>query len=671
MSAPSPTRSLRRSPPRRPLHERSDSHVNEISQPTLRVIGDSDAKIYASTPFPTQPSQILSPNGRKRQSVFEDSAVSVSDRGPPTATSEEQGPQLKRPSKDKEIASSKYNHGFESELPITSPDLPPALFEKRKKTESLATGIDKGKRRAMDYGIDEERISDEIVELPSVPSRRHSGSETYDFSPFEAEPSEYSRPQGVISKSSDHSLSSAGSTDTVVKHNVQNQPSRGSYTVFPPSSRFALSPSTPLDPALYSDDNSLSPVSSTSPTSSVSPLSATAPVFPSFGHRDSFPTQETREESIDRVPSLQYAVVRPPVASGSWAKSSTIAIPKRAVRMNDSNETRKWSPHLSTVQSEATGERSSSSTRHERIDMQSSSSSMAVDRSSTSSRFPTLPVPALVPRRDSSGSTIRVVGEESDVVTDMPSPNLRSYNFGFPSLVSADSRRGSTITTRPGSRGSFLRDSIPAWARYEQILAAEDNSEETLTLQRTYYAHEARNATLVTPSVASEPSDSRPGTRNSISSLNFPAGIFRTRSRVQQMNSTQPNRDSMAITPADPVNEEIDNEEIEITGSPRRKISQPWSPHLWHDRRNAKNRRTIFKAPSLDEAAEGNAPSRRNTQVWLFALGFLVPLGMCFRNISLAHILTDSSLVNRCFPSSSTTATLNSPTYTDRSECCS
>ena len=463
---PSPTRSLRRSPPRRPLHERSDSHVNEISQPTVRVIGDSNAKIYASTPFPTQPSQILSPNGRKRQSVFEDT-LSVSDQGAATATPEEQGPQVINPSKGKENAASKYNHGFESELPITSPDLPPALFEKRKKAEATVPVVDKGKQRVMDYGIDEERISDEIIELPSVPSRRHSGAETHDSSHFETERSEYSRSQGVTTKSSDHSLSSAESNDTVIRYDVQSPPPRGSYTAFPPSSRLAPSASTPWRSTLNTDNNSSSPISSISPTLSVSSLSPTAPNFPTSNYRDSFRTEETREsleDSIDRVPSLQYAVVRPPIASGSWAKSSTISISKRAVRMNDGDETKKWSPHLSMVQSEGTGDRSSSSTRHTALD---TTSSVMADRSSASSVFPTLPVPAFIPQRDSSGSTIRVVGEESDVITDMPSPNLHSYNSGFPSVVSADPRRGSTITTRPGSRGSFLRDSIPAWARYE------------------------------------------------------------------------------------------------------------------------------------------------------------------------------------------------------------
>ena len=81
----------------------------------------------------------------------------------------------------------------------------------------------------------------------------------------------------------------------------------------------------------------------------------------------------------------------------------------------------------------------------------------------------------------------------------------------------------------------------------------------------------------------------------------------------------------MAITPADPVADET----VEVRGSPRRKTSQVWSPHLWHDRRNAVNRRTIFRAPSLDEEAEGKALSRRNAQIWLFALGFLVPPGKC------------------------------------------
>ena len=56
---PSPTRTLRGSPPRRALHERSDSQVNERS---LRMIGDPQAPVYGD-PFPTKPSQILLPKG--------------------------------------------------------------------------------------------------------------------------------------------------------------------------------------------------------------------------------------------------------------------------------------------------------------------------------------------------------------------------------------------------------------------------------------------------------------------------------------------------------------------------------------------------------------------------------------------------------------------------------
>ena len=79
----------------------------------------------------------------------------------------------------------------------------------------------------------------------------------------------------------------------------------------------------------------------------------------------------------------------------------------------------------------------------------------------------------------------------------------------------------------------------------------------------------------------------------------------------------------MAITPAIPNAAPI----VEVIGSPRRRANQEWSPHLWHDRRSAIDRRTIFIAPSLDEEAEGKAVSRRNLQVWLFALGFILPPG--------------------------------------------
>lgn len=56
-------------------------------------------------------------------------------------------------------------------------------------------------------------------------------------------------------------------------------------------------------------------------------------------------------------------------------------------------------------------------------------------------------------------------------------------------------------------------------------------------------------------------------------------------------------------------------------------MSPNWSPHLWHDRTSLGRRRTIFQAPSIDEQAEGKAPSRRNAQIALFVIGFIFPFG--------------------------------------------
>jgi hypothetical protein len=55
--------------------------------------------------------------------------------------------------------------------------------------------------------------------------------------------------------------------------------------------------------------------------------------------------------------------------------------------------------------------------------------------------------------------------------------------------------------------------------------------------------------------------------------------------------------------------------------------STDWSPHLWYDRRSTMLRRRTYIEPSINESLEGWGPtSRRNAQVWLFALGFLMPI---------------------------------------------
>ena len=62
-------------------------------------------------------------------------------------------------------------------------------------------------------------------------------------------------------------------------------------------------------------------------------------------------------------------------------------------------------------------------------------------------------------------------------------------------------------------------------------------------------------------------------------------------------------------------------------GPPRHRLSPTWSPHLWPNRASLGKRRSIFVAPSLDEQAEGNGPSKRTAQILLFAVGFIFPPG--------------------------------------------
>lgn len=100
----------------------------------------------------------------------------------------------------------------------------------------------------------------------------------------------------------------------------------------------------------------------------------------------------------------------------------------------------------------------------------------------------------------------------------------------------------------------------------------------------------------------------------------------RQRNRPYQVytnNTYHPNRDSLTITRAG------NNYVItEVRGEHRRKVSQVWSPHLWHDRRSMGKRRSMFQVPSIDEQAEACALSRRNLQIALFAVGFIFPFGM-------------------------------------------
>lgn len=425
---------LRSSPPRQPLHERSDSHTNAVTSPTLRIIGEPGAPIYPSTPYPTHPSHILAP---KRQGfVFEDEdSVSPEDSPTDDLKQEHQELQLSK-NKGKEIAGiTNIDNGVSSQPSTADIFAPTSPFSRDSERTAAADTNADTRLLAMDHGIDEdERLSDEIVQLPSVSSRTKAlGSPS-----FMQNFTDHSNRHPVAAKSSDTSLSSSESTGTVLRPKGRV---RGSYTAFPsPVSGFSNSSRDSIPAPLRV--NPKRPEERVPPASAGS-WSASDDVFPEGAlterrHASSGPMYANVQGSSNSDVSLQYPVIRPPTASGSRAESSRYAPrPSRTFE----HQPDRWNPHLSTVESEGTPDLSNP---------------------------PSLPALSPHRSRNTTGSTIRVVNERDDNVPEMLSPIPGSRDSGFRSFFSRDSYpslRRNALQTRPGRRGSFLRDSIPAWAK--------------------------------------------------------------------------------------------------------------------------------------------------------------------------------------------------------------
>ncbi|KAI4175427.1 MAG: hypothetical protein LQ343_001626 [Gyalolechia ehrenbergii] len=569
----SSTRSLRRSPPRRPLHERSDSHANQRAS---RIINHPPDPIYKNTPYPTHPSHILSPKHGSTSGlvpeVFEGGSGIPSQEHPSSDFDYDfRTPQDKR--RRDPIDLDDVENNYENSVRPLSIGNPKPIAVSPLNFNPPALSISNTGR--MEESIDEEHSdSDEIVQLPSV--------FTFPGLPEQAAPESHdtSSQQRNDAKSSDLSLSSSESTGTILRHKIR--PSRGSYSAFPPvsrpsSSKSGSSPTTPQRafPSSSDDGSSISPASAGSATFSTPEI-----------HQASAATISRQHRVISDPVNFQYPVVRQPSASSSRAESSnhpqnaTVHQPQRTVARNQG----RWNPHLSTVPSELTEDRSSDSNW---FPSPAGVSPVSPNASHLS---------VAEHQRDPTASTIRMVNESDDNVSNLLSPIPGSRGSAYYSILSGGSRnkRKSVPHARPTSKGSFFRDSIPAWAKWYY---ARSNSALAL--------HDGRQDANLTASSES---------------LN----VRRTRPKAKAHTQVQTNRDSLAIGPV-PQDGTVP---AQVQGEPRQPVSQLWSPHLWQDRRNV-GRRNFFKAPSLDERAEGPF-SRRNAQVLLFTFGYIFPLGKLY-----------------------------------------
>ncbi|KAL6719603.1 hypothetical protein ACLMJK_001523 [Lecanora helva] len=579
---PSPPRPLRGSPPRRALHERTESQTNERS---LRMIGDPQAPVYGS-PFPTKPSQILSPP--KGQDVVGAESDFLHGSNSP------RGSEVHSQVLPKSTTSSKDNRSSIGNISEVSPSNDTAFYTPPMDRPGPATisnvlATDQPAQATGDAG----RMSDDIVQLPNVPLQRNSPEACAAESPNSLVR------QPVQTKDSESSLSSSNSTGTVLVKKNRDGKKRASYSAFPnftrpSSSRSNSSPYTP--PKTFAPESSEQRV----PPPPILTDSHIPP--PSAGSAErrvsSVPVYTNLHTASNSSINLQYPVIRPPSASASWVEPPDSAI-NRPPQVTERSQER-WNPHLSTVQSEGTGSQSegrssqtvwlpdssrvskSSSTAFNglgSLDFPPTSGQPPPPRPRDTSDLSSPPRSPPVSRRDFTGSTIRVVTEQEDLVPKLqPIPGSRGSEYlGVPSA--SDANRNSVIA-RPSSRASFFRDSIPAWAKL-------------------YYSRPPPSA----------------------STDNVSLNIFRPRTRNNQ-DAGAHRRSSLEIAPVRP--RELDL--AEVRGPPRRKTSSNWSPHLWHDRTSLGRRRTIFKAPSVDEQAEGKAPNKRNAQILLFVIGFIFPL---------------------------------------------
>lgn len=296
-----PQRLSKGSPPRRAaLHERSDSHINERASPTLRIIGDPQAQIYESSPFPTKPSQILSPkvyNGQR--STFAPGVGVSNNRELESETRDAVEHPWNTTTSYPQLRSGSADTSYAFDTPTQG-----TTAEPRTSTTFLA----------IDEGIDNStsRVSDEIVQLPSISPGLESSELYGTANPRDA-------PRQPVSKDSDSSLSSLNSTGTVIVKKTRDGRKRASYSAFPNTARPGSSKSN-LSLSTLQKLATMDTGVQDSPASPISPSSPASPGYtmPHERRVSSVPLYANLHESSQNSVNLQYPIIRPPSASASW-----------------------------------------------------------------------------------------------------------------------------------------------------------------------------------------------------------------------------------------------------------------------------------------------------------------------------------------------------------------
>ncbi|KAI9677615.1 MAG: hypothetical protein M1817_006569 [Caeruleum heppii] len=626
------------SPPRRALHERSDSQTNEIVAPSIRLVSPSD--IYTADPYPTQPSQILSPNASSTLKFEKPPTVSPRLRRTksPTRsqttqlkTQPETSPHSSWTTPDSPTIGPKHGSiGLDPHNVILDRAIRPLNAShplphdgSTDQVQGSSTVPLQRQEGTVCVSAVEDRASDTAANpAPHVPSPtftrpdwnqdtgvstatsghlpesgvESAGIDNYpppdselDHSPVSS--SFYDAQSRLPSIPSTVSLASTASSETLQGRKHTSRPLSTSFVAFPPAGPLKaskrVSSATAGSSRLPQQEGEGSPAWAPLSPTNPSPRSASSPSY----------TRSTKTET-SQLP-IQYPAVRAASAQSSWAQVSPTQQKAHRTRERADLRSRPWSNELSVVSSEseptplgshahATGgygfppgafvKRSSSRVPYEEgLDF-------------TPESPPPVRPPPRNPAREISAGTLTSQYSQSD--EDLRVPPLRTRM----SVVPRDRPRGESrdeAREEPVSRGeSSIAVAVPNWAR-------------------RYYSSGGREQ-LVPPGSSNDPA-TRPTTGRSGSPVATPQPIRRARNRPRDV--VIPDEETV-----DAISEVGD---IIIRGPPTRRVTQAWSPRLQHDRRATTL--SVWEAPKLEPRMENNFFSRRSLQVSMFCIGFIFP----------------------------------------------
>jgi hypothetical protein len=336
---------------------------------------------------------------------------------------------------------------------------------------------------------------------------------------------------------------------------------------------------------------------------------------------------------------------------GTWDSNPSFHAPSNVLNVMATHP-HQWSGPLSTVASESEGgsappSRSLSafsggdrrSSTHSRNLLSMSSSLASLDEQIAASprsvnNFPERPRPALNRKasRDPPGNPrlIRDHDEDGDGLADLDQLHHLPSRARLASFVSNSS--SDRVLRSSGSTRSLNPFSLPAWARVyygsgeRRFLITQASSESMRSLYNgslyndppfNNFLNRSPSAERFKSSIRNPPRRPREAARDSEPGVE-PTGSAGGHSDTNSAPSRAPGRVRS------------------IARGVKKQTSSVWSPHLRRDRRSS--RYSIWDPPSVVWSTESSFDWRRNQQVVLFVVGFVIPFGELNLSNSLIRI---------------------------------